>query len=120
MNLEEIFECLNDGYETDSYGRTVVTAALAQELILQAANLHKPKWINSTEQLPKTVNRGRYEASENVMVYIRGEFRVAYVVFVAGNDPKSGYHWVFVEDESDYHTKIDGTYWMPLPNKPKV
>ena len=84
-------------------------------------DIHKHRWINSTEQLPKTVTRGCYEASENVLVYIRDEFRVAYVVFVEDNDSKfSGYHWVFVEDKSDYQTKINGTYWMPLPNKPAV
>ena len=116
MNLEEILECLDN----ETFDSGLVYSSTAQELILKAANLHKPKWIDSTEQLPKTVNRGRYEASENVLVYIRDEFRVAYAVFVAGNDPKSGYHWVFVEDESDYHTKIDGTYWMPLPKPPKV
>ena len=44
MNLEDILECLNDGYQFDQDQQTVVPAALAQELILQAADLHKPRW----------------------------------------------------------------------------
>ena len=112
MNLEDILECLNDGYEYDSYNRTIVPAALAQGLILEAASLHKTCWIKSTERLPEM-------EKHCVLVYSRGSIRVAYLVFVAGNDPKSGYRWVYVDGDSDYQKKIDDTYWMPLPKPPK-
>ena len=116
MSLEDILDCLNDGYQFDQDQQTVVPAALAQELILQAADLHKPRWIKSTDQLPQIVEHGFLESSKDVLIYERGNYRIAYLSFNEINSPESGYRWTY----DDYDCKIDGTYWMPLPNKPKV
>ena len=116
MNLEDILECLNDGYKFDNFQRTVVTAALAQELILKAASLHKPRWINSEEQLPEFEREGIFETSKNVLIYEpkSGNFWIVYL-FLDGSNSK--YFWI-IEDYGDI--PIEGTYWMSLPAAPKV
>jgi hypothetical protein len=108
MNLEDILNCLNDGYEFDSYQRTVVPAALAQDLILKAANLHKPKWINSEKRLPELNREGIFEQSENVLIYESGNFWVAYLTFRTYNE----YRWIL---DAYHDIPIEKTYWMPLP-----
>lgn len=118
MNLEDILECLNDGYQFDQDQQTVVPAVLDQELILQAANLYKPKWIKSEDQLPEIVQYvGFSEYSEDVLIYDdRGCYKIAYLVFNKRNSPNSGYKWFY----DRFAVSIENTYWMPLPNKPKV
>ena len=118
MNLEDILNCLKDNYKTAEFGefqQDVVTAALAQELILKAASLHKPKWINSEEQLPELERKGIFETSKNVLIYEpkSGNFWIAYL-FLDESDSK--YFWI-IEDYGDI--PIESTYWMPLPPAPK-
>ena len=117
MNLEDILECLNDGYEFSNFQRTVVPVALAQDLILKAANLHKQVWINSEERLPALQRNGFSETSKNVLIYESGYTKVAYLTFRMKNEPESGYMWIL---DANRDIPIEGTYWMPLPTAPKV
>jgi hypothetical protein len=90
-----------------------------QELILKAASLHKPRWINSEEQLPDMiVDVGNYEYSDYVMVFSKDTnyHVVAQAVFIKTNND-GGYYW---RREGTYKEPIENTYWMPLPTAPKV
>lgn len=118
MNLEDILECLNDGYEFDNFQRTVVPAALAQDLILKAASLHKPRWINSEERLPELIAGAGDEFSDHVLVYFKQNhyYMICPLVFVPSNT-NGGYFWL---QEGTYKEPIKNTYWMPLPTAPKV
>lgn len=117
MNLEDILDCLKHGYEFDQDQQTVVPAALAQELILRAADLYKPKWIKSEDRLPEVVkHRGFFAYSEDVLVYDRGYYKGAYLCFNTRNPSNPGYKWFY----DTYDVSIKNTYWMPLPKPPMV
>ena len=98
MDLQDILECLEDSYQTAELGAfqtDVVPAALAQDLILKAANLHKQVWINSEERLPEIEEYGFSSYSKDVLIYEAGNYRVAYLCFKEGNLPRSGYRWIY-------------------------
>lgn len=116
MNIEEILESLNDGCEYDSYNRTIVPSALAQSLIIEAAFLHKPKWIDSQEDFPELVLSpvGIYSFSNDILLYYYGDQCVAYLEYDSSN---MQYFWRYGDG---YRLDTINTYWMPLPPNPEI
>lgn len=59
------------------------------------------EWISVDDRLPKMY--------EDVLVYSKGEFFIAYI---------GGRGWLFYENTSSEEYPVE--YWMELPQKPKA
>ena len=74
------------------------------------------EWIKSEEQLPDFLG-DNCNFSDVVLVYFAESnyYMIACCVYEDGI-----YSWSQEGSFLAYYEPIDSTYWMPLPNKPKV
>ena len=73
----------------------------------------KPKWIKSEEQLPDFLG-DECNFSDAVLVYLQESayYMIASIIF-----DDNTYWWT---DDGTFLEPIENTYWMSLPNKPKM